>query len=216
MNITLLGPQASGKGTQGRLLSQKYKLFHLEIGNYLREKARADKEIDEIINKKGKLLSDKLTFSIVKEYLEKYAPSLENIVFDGFPRNVSQYKLLKDYLGRKGRKIDLGLFLDLSEEESIKRLSARRICTRCSWLYNLVTNPPKREGVCDRCGDSLELRPDDRPGTIKERLKSYWTTTLPLVSVFEDQGILVRIDASYPIEKIFLRIESELKRRGLV
>lgn len=216
MNIILLGPQAGGKGTQGKLLSQKYKVFHLEVGSYLREKARRDKKIDEIINKKGRLLSDGLTFSIVKEYLEKNSQGLESIVFDGFPRNVSQYKLLKDYLEKRSRKIDRVFFLDLSEDEVLRRLANRRVCPECGQLYNLLTNPPKAKGVCDRCSASLGLRPDDRPEIIKKRLKSYWTQTAPLVSVFKNEGILVRIDASDPIEKIFRKIESELKKRGLV
>lgn len=209
MNIIILGPQGSGKGTQGKLLKDHFGLFYLEAGSFLRQIASKDERIDELINKKGELLPDEEVFGLISKYLEKEKPDRENILFDGFPRSVKQYELLKQWLKKKNKKVDYAIFLDVSEAESIKRLSSRRICSRCGRVYNLITNPPKGPfGKCE-CGGDLTHRQDDKLEAIAKRLKLYKKKTKPLLEVLKQEKILVRVDGERPIDVIF---EDILKR----
>lgn len=202
MNIIILGPQGSGKGTQARLLAQKYKLFYLESGEFLREIAKTNKEIDQIINVRGNLVPDEQMISLIKNYLDNKVPEGNNILFDGYPRSIKQYELLKQWLGEKGQKIDKAFFLDISEEESIKRLSARRVCDRDGKVWNLITNPPPTPGKCT-CGGNLLQRPDDKPEIIRERLAQYQKTTQPLIEMLEKENLLIKVNGERPIEVIF-------------
>jgi adenylate kinase len=201
MNIILLGPQGSGKGTQAKFLAEKLGLFYIEMGGILREAAKVNPQIDEMINKKGQLVPDGLTLSILKSKLEKEKLDLTNLLFDGFPRSVAQYQLLKEWFTQKGVKIDKAILLEISEEETIRRLSARRICPKCGNVYNLVTTPKPINGKC-ACGGELIQRKDDFPEAIKTRLSLYNQVTFPLVEVMEKEGILVRVKGERPIEVI--------------
>lgn len=201
MNIIIFGPQGSGKGTQAKLISEKLGLFYFESGEFLRNLAESNPRIDEIINKKGELLPDEEIFSYATEYLEKNDPDGKNIIFDGYPRSVKQYELLTKWLETKDSRVDKAILLNISEEVSVKRLSARRICTKCGNVYNLITNlPPK--GVCE-CGGELVQREDDKPEAIKKRLDLYKKNTKPLIEIFKKDGLLVEINGERPINTIF-------------
>ncbi len=200
MNIIILGPQGSGKGTQARLLSEKLSLFSFESGSFLREKAKSDPRIDEMINQKGELLQDEETFSLVRGYLKKNIPTLDNFILDGYPRSLKQYELLADWLKEEGKKIDLAILLNISDQEAVRRLSARVVCEKCGTVYNLITNPPP-EGKCE-CGGNLSQRPDDKPEAIEKRLQTYHATTAPLIEVLKKDGILVEVDGERPITVI--------------
>ncbi len=210
MNIVLIGPQGSGKGTQGELLRKNFKLFHFEVGGFLRKLAKKEKRLDEIINKKGELLPDEEVFKYTVEYLGQKVPERDGILFDGFPRSIKQYTLLKKWLSEKGKKINYAVFLDVSEEISIKRLSSRRICLKCGKIYNLITNPPPKNEQCV-CGGKLIQRKDDSPDAIKKRLELYRKNTEPLLKILKKDGILLRVNAEEKIDKIFQDILKRIK-----
>jgi len=206
MNIILLGPQGSGKGTQARLLTEKLGLFYIESGDLLRAAAKDDPRIDEIINKQGQLLPDTETFSIVTDYINNNKPEANDLLFDGYPRTIKQYELLQKWLGEKGSKIDCGFYLNISDEEAIKRLSARRMDPSSGKIYNLITDPPEPEVN----KDSLIQRPDDRPDAIKKRLGWFKTTVAPMIELIRKDIPFYEVDGERPIQVIFADILQKL------
>lgn len=210
MNILILGPQGSGKGTQAELLVKKFDLLYVEMGSILRELSRTDPELDRLINHEGKLVPDERTMQIFSDFLGKNPlGSKKGLMLDGFPRTPAQYELVKAYLAKTGQKLDRAIFLDISEETSIKRLSARRICQGCDKVYNLLANPPKGD-VCDECGGALVQRTDDTEAAIRQRLKIFRERTAPLAQVLEEEGILIKVDGERPIQTIFEDICNQL------
>lgn len=200
MNIIILGPQGSGKGTQAKLLQKKFNFFYFEAGKFLRERAKTNQQIDEIVNKKGELLSDQLMTKLVVEYLKKNNSSFDNVLFDGFPRTTKQYKLFKKLLVEHKAQIDLVVLIDISEDEAIKRLSARRMDPKTGKIYNLVTAPKPGPEVDIK---SLIHRGDDKPEAIRQRLSWYKSKVLPLVESMEkDRVSVVKVDGGRPIEVI--------------
>ncbi|RLC30385.1 hypothetical protein DRH13_04405 [Candidatus Woesebacteria bacterium] len=206
MNIIVLGPLGSGKGTQARLIAEKLNLFYFEAGKFLRELAKSDSSIDERINKKGELLPDEEMFSLLTKHIEDKNPTKENLLLEGYPRSVKQYELLKEWLAKESQQIDKAIFLEISEKESIRRTSARKIDRKTGKIYNLITNPPGS----DVDTKDLYQRPDDKPGAIKKRLDWFKDSVLPMVDIFEKEGILERVDGERPIETIFKDILSRL------
>jgi adenylate kinase len=206
MILIIFGPQGSGKGTQAKLLAEARGLFYLSTGDLLREAAKTRSDIDEIMNKKGKLIPDEVTFPLMTDFLEEKG-NLDNVIFDGYPRSVKQLNLLEDWLNKKGKKIDKAILLELSEKESIRRLSARRMDKKTGKIYNLVTNPPGSEIN----KEDLIQREDDKPEAIKKRLAVYQQTTKPLVEILEKKGVLEKVDGERPIKVIFEDIMARLK-----
>ena len=201
MNLIILGPSGSGKGTQARLLCDKLKLAYISMGDLLRDAARTRKDIDEWINKKGELVPDEITFSVLKEHLEKNKV-YDNLLFDGYPRSIRQYNLLKSYLESKGVKLDMAIFLAISDEEAVRRLSARRIDVNTGEIYNLITEPPPQNIQLD----NLVHRDDDKPEAIKRRLEWYEKETFPLIKLLGEQSVLIKVDGEQPIKTIFKTI----------
>lgn len=206
MNIIILGSQGSGKGTQAKMLADKLALFYFESGRFLRELSQKDKDIKEKIDR-GELLADEKMFELVSLYLEENDPDLKNMILDGYPRSIKQYELLEDWLEEKGTRINSTIFLDISEKESIRRLSARRRDKKTGKIYNLITNPPPAK-IDKR---NLIQRDDDKPEAIKKRLEAYKKRTLPLVKLLSKKGVLMRVDGQRPIEVIFKDILSRLE-----
>ena len=209
MNILFLGPQGSGKGTQAHKLAQELGYTYIEAGKLLREEAKINPELNEIVNNKGTMAPNHITLGLIKKAIEKQSPNAQNLIFDGYPRSTEQLNDLSNYLKEKGVSIDKVFFLSISEEETVKRLSSRRTCESCGKVFNLITNPPKGENCS--CGGKLQQRIDDKPDAIKPRLKIYWENTAPLVDEFKKQGILVEIDGEQPIDEIFEKILQEVK-----
>jgi adenylate kinase len=209
MIILILGLQGCGKGTQAALLAKKFKLHYFESGALFRNLAKTHPEIDKIIHKQGGLVKDDLTFSYVKKFLEARKLK-DDLIFDGYPRSIRQFNLLKRWLARKNKKIDLAIFLRISRAESIKRLSARRKDPKTGKIYNLITNPPGPK--VDKA--SLIQRKDDQPEVIKQRIRLYEKTTLPLIKLLQKRGILVEINGERPIAAIAKDLEQIIKNLG--
>ena len=207
MNIVILGPLGSGKGTQARLIAEKLNLFYFEAGKFLRNLAKTDPSIDERINKKGELLPDDEMFSLLKKHIEKENPTRRNLMLEGYPRSVKQYELLKEWLAGTSQQIDKAIYLEISEKESIRRTSARKVDRKTGKIYNSITNPPGPEVDAE----NLYQRPDDKPEAIQKRLNWFKESVLPLVDVFEKEGILEKINGERSIEIITKDILSKLE-----
>jgi len=211
MNILIFGPQASGKGTQAHILAEKLGLFYLSTGDLFRKLSEKDSEVKKIVEK-GALPSDELAFSLLKRFIKNEHNSYQNIIFDGFPRNVNQYLMLKKWLCENNSKIDYAILLDISDKEAVRRMSARRVCSNCRKIFNLITNPPKDPEVCDKCGGKLVQRKDDKLEAIERRLSLYRNVTKPLVAVFKKEGILKKVNGEQSIEDISRELLSFLEK----
>jgi adenylate kinase len=209
MNIVILGAPASGKGTQAQLLSEKLNLFHFQTGELSRDLAKKNKRIKEIVES-GKLIPEEEMTMYALDYLTKLKPDYKNILFEGFPRFISQYEALEEFLKVKGDDIDYVISLDIDEKEAIKRLSSRRTCNKCGEVYNLVTKPPAKKGLCE-CGGKLIQREDDKPKSIKVRFVYYKKNTKKLIDYLDKRNKLIRIDAARPIDVIFQDILKKLE-----
>lgn len=197
MNILLLGPQGSGKGTQAGLLIEKFGFLSLSSGDILRKRAETDSGLKERLNN-GTFIPDEETFGILRQYLEERS-TFDNVLMDGFPRSIKQYELFKNWLSGKGTKIDLVLVLKISEEETIKRLSARRMDPKTGKIYNLITDPPGSDVDLE----SLIQRDDDTSESIKKRLDWYKNIVEPLLKHMRKEVKIVEVDGERPISIIF-------------
>ncbi len=195
MNIVLLGPPGVGKGTQAQILAKKLGLKWISTGDILRKEVAEGTELGkkaEKYMKEGKLVPDDIIIEIIKKHL-----SSSGVIFDGFPRNLSQAKALEKIMN-----VDKVIFLNCPEEVVIFRLTNRRICVKCNRVYNLISNPPKNDEVCDVCGSKLVQREDDKPEVIRKRFRVYNEETKPLLSYYREKGILYEIDASGEVSEI--------------
>ncbi len=211
MNIALLGPQGCGKGTQAEKLEQEFGLVRVETGRILRQIGDSNQPNAEIIKKmmlEGKLVSDDILAEVIKNKLE-LQPG-KGYVFDGTPRDLKQYEMLNRLLMSMGHKLDKIVFLNISEEESVVRLSNRRTCESCNKIYNLLTDKPPVPDTCE-CGGKLIQRDDDVPDAIRKRLEAYRDATLPVIAQARKEGILVEIDGSRTIEEVHKEIIEKLK-----
>ena len=214
MNFVFLGMPGAGKGTQAKIISRKYNIPHISTGDILREAVanktelgiQAKKYMDE-----GALVPDKLIVSLVKERIIQ--PDCEKgFILDGFPRNLEQAKILEEMLEEIKKTLDAVFFFSLDEEVVVKRLTARRVCSNCGAVYNMIYNPPKVEGVCDICGGKLVTRDDDKEETVRNRLRTYNKDTAPLIDYYKEKGLLYTIDASLSVNDVTKEIERHIKK----
>lgn len=208
MNIVLIGPQGSGKGTQAKLISEKYGIPHISTGDIFREIREDDSELGRKVRKlidSGSLVDDDTTNQIVKQRLKK-KDCKNGFILDGYPRNLGQAKYLDGIL-----KINYVVDVEISDKVAVDRLSSRLTCRSCNAVYNTITNPPKKENICDKCNGKLYQRDDDKPGAIKERLKTYHTQTKPLIDYYKNKRVLVEVDGREAIDKVFSDITEKIK-----
>jgi len=206
MILIFLGKPGSGKGTQAAMVAEKMEIPTISMGEILRniekENTPLSKEIKSHIDK-GNLVPDELVLQLLSERLKK--PDCKNgCILDGFPRTVKQAELFD-------KKIDRVIYIDVKDETIIKRLSSRRECS-CGMVYNLITNPPKKDGICDKCGRKLYTRKDDNPETIKNRLKVYNEQTKPLIDFYTKKRLFVKVDGERTIDEILKEIVAILKK----
>lgn len=210
MNIVILGPQGSGKGTQAKLIADKFGLFHMESGQMLREISEKDERIRNMLNK-GILVPTQETINYMDKYIKQKRADFTKIIFDGYPRDKEQYVLLTQWMKKVNDGIDYFIYINISKEETIKRLSSRRICRKCLKVYNLATKKPEKIGTCS-CGGKLFQRDDDKPKTIKKRLQIFENETKPILEMAKKETVVLKIDGERPIGVIFEDIKAKLKK----
>jgi len=217
MNLIVLGPQGSGKGTQAKMLAEKFGLEHVEMGKFLREVAKTNtdlgKEIHEIINIQGKLVDDKILKKVLHIKLADM-PREQGIIFDGVPRRQDQLEYFEDAMQEFGRKIDTVLNINIPEEESIGRLSKRWVCKK-EHILIMGKDINSEEEKCPVCGSDIFQRIDDTPERIKTRLGIYYKDTKGVLDYYEKKGILVEIDGTPSIEDVFEEILKKLHERHI-
>jgi adenylate kinase len=203
MKIIIFGPQGSGKGTQAELIARHHKLPYISTGDifryHLKNQTELGKKVAEYVNQ-GHLVPDELTNEVVKARINQPDCAV-GFVLDGYPRNKTQLEFLNQIA-----TMDFAIVIELSDEEAIKRLGGRLAC-KCGLSYHLEFNPPKKEGICDKCGDKLFKRDDDKLEAIKERLGIYHQETEPLLKIYEDQGILYRVDGANSIQEVYQGVD---------
>ena len=214
MIIIMLGAPGTGKGTVAGLLQEKLGIKQVSTGDIFRKNIKEGTELGKLAEKyiaKGNLVPDDVTVKVVEDRLSE--PDVQNgIILDGFPRTVKQAEELDKILATKGKKVDRVINLTTPDEEIIERIVNRRICSNqeCKAVYNLILNPPKKDGICDKCGSELITRKDDTEETVKARLKTYFEQTSPLVEYYQKQGVLLTELVSKSINKLGKDVAKEI------
>jgi len=205
MNVILLGPPGVGKGTQGVLLAEGKAWKHMATGDILRANRREGTALGKEAQKymdAGELVPDELIVAMVKGALAA-TPADQGVVFDGFPRTVPQAESLDSALQELGRRVDRVVVLEADDDVLVKRIAGRRSCPECGSVFNVYANPPRREGVCDKCGADLVHRPDDNPQTVQNRLDVYKAQTEPLIRFYQGrEGVMARIPGEGGVDEI--------------
>lgn len=206
MNIIMIGPQGSGKGTQADLLGPKIGAVKLSTGDLFRahivDETPLGLKVKEILAA-GHLVSDDITLAMVAERLDTIAANrVSGVIFDGFPRTEAQAEGLDELLRERGQEIDHVIELAVPESVLIERMSGRRVCTSCGASYNLAFQSTKVPGVCDKCGGELVQRPDDMPEAIHKRLQLYSEMTKPLLDFYGKRGLVATIDGNKDVETV--------------
>ena len=204
MNIIMLGAPGAGKGTQAAVLCEHFGIPTISTGNMIREALKNGTEMGlkaKSFMDEGKLVPDEVVIGIVKERLSA-DDCKKGFILDGFPRTIPQAEALDNM----GVEIQHVINIDISDEKIINRMSGRRACLNCGATYHIVSIPTKVEGICDRCGNPVVLRDDDKPETVQKRLKVYHEQTQPLIDYYKKQNILKSVDGTQPMEKVFADI----------
>ncbi len=205
MKIIMLGAPGAGKGTQAKMIADKYGVPHISTGDIFRANIKNGTELGTEAKKymdQGLLVPDELT---VKILLDRVADQdcKDGYVLDGFPRTIPQAQVLDKALAQLNETIDYAIDVDVPDENIVKRMSGRRACLACGATYHMEHVPPKMEGTCDRCGKELVLRDDDKPETVLNRLKVYHDQTQPLIDFYSEKGVLRTVDGTQPMEDVF-------------
>ncbi|MCS6802367.1 MAG: adenylate kinase [Chloroflexota bacterium] len=203
-NVILLGPPGSGKGTQAGALAEALGVIHLSTGELFRDHLRNGTDLGQLAKsymERGLYVPDEVTVAMVFDRLS-HPDAANGAVFDGFPRTLPQAEALDRGLAERGWQVDRAILLAVPDDELIRRLSERWLCRSCGASYNLTSNPPHEEGVCDRDGGPLYQRDDDRPEVVKTRLAVYREQTVPLLDYYRRQGKLIEVDGRGDIATI--------------
>ena len=212
MNLILMGLPGAGKGTQAERIVEKYGLPHISTGDMFRAAIKEETELGKKAKSymdAGELVPDDVTIGIVRERLGK-ADCQKGFLLDGFPRTTAQAEALDNLLADMGRQIDAVLYIDVDRDSLLERLTGRRICSQCGATYHITLNPPKEEGVCDKCGGELFQRDDDKIETVKTRLEVNEKQQKPLLDFYNKKSCLQEINGNQDIDDVFASIERVL------
>jgi adenylate kinase len=205
MKIIMLGAPGAGKGTQAKMIADKYGIPHISTGDIFRANIKEGTELGKKAKEymdQGALVPDELTCDLVVDRIGQDDCS-KGYILDGFPRTIPQAECLTKALEQRNDKIDYAVNVDVPDENIVRRMSGRRACVGCGATYNIVYNPTKTEGICDRCGKELILRDDDKPETVQKRLTVYHEQTQPLIEYYEKKGALAEVDGTKDMQDVF-------------
>jgi adenylate kinase len=212
LNLVLLGPPGSGKGTQGERLQEDFHLPYYATGDILRAAVREESELGRKAKEymdRGDLVPDQVIIGVIVERVCG-GEAADGFILDGFPRTVAQAEALDAELERIGRRLTAAILIDVPDDEVLRRLGGRRTCVKNGHIFHVEFDPPKNEGICDICGAALVVRDDDKPEVIKHRLEQYHELTEPLVPLYEAHGRLRRLDGKLPPDEVSDRIRALL------
>lgn len=212
MKIIMLGAPGAGKGTQAQMIADKYGIPHISTGDIFRENVKNATELGMEVKKymdQGILVPDELTVRILLDRVAK-DDCKNGYVLDGFPRTIPQAEVLEDAISKLGDQIDYAINVDVPDEDIVKRMTGRRACLSCGATYHIEYVPPKKEGICDKCGEDLILRDDDKEETVKNRLNVYHKQTQPLIDFYTGKGILRKVDGTLDMQDVFAAITAIL------
>jgi adenylate kinase len=212
LNLILLGPPGSGKGTQGERLQADFRLPYYASGDILRAAVREGTDLGHEAKQymdRGDLVPDEVIIGVIAERVER-PEAADGFILDGFPRTTAQAEALDAEMDQLDRRLTAAILIEVSDEEVVRRLSGRRTCEKEGHVFHVEFDPPKEEGVCDVCGNRLVVRDDDKPEVVRHRLEQYQDKTAPLISYYEGMGILRRVDGELPPEDVGGRIRALL------
>ena len=213
MRIVLVGPPGAGKGTQAQFIASHLAIPRISTGDIFRYNVTSNTELGRQAREfmeRGDLVPDEVTVAMVRDRLGE-DDAQEGFLLDGFPRNVPQAETLKKMMLEWDARLSVVLELVVDEDEVVRRLSGRRTCRRCERVWHVLYDPPSRTGICDDCGGELFQRDDDSEDTIRHRLEVYAEQTSPLIAFYADEGILIGIDATGPVEEVTSRAMAALR-----
>jgi len=215
LNIIILGPSGSGKGTQAKLLAKKFNLEYLESGAIFRKIAQQNtslgKKVKRIMSEQGKFIPYQIMIKIAEKTIKK-VPKKKGIVFDGFGRKLPEIKANEKFLAEQGRKLNYAFLIEVNDKEILNRLSKRRICRDCKSIFISGKTIKKGAKKCPKCGGEVYRREDDTPTKIKSRLNEYQKETLPVICYLDKKGILIKINGEQPIKKVYQDIVSKISK----
>jgi len=212
LNLVLLGPPGSGKGTQGERLQEDFRLPYWATGDILRAAVRDGTELGQQAKEymdRGDLVPDDVMVGVIAERIST-TEAADGFILDGFPRTLPQAEALDGELDRLGRGLTAALLIDVPDDELVRRLSGRRTCVKAGHVFHVDFDPPKHEGICDIDGSRLIVRDDDKPEVIRNRLETYHEKTEPLIAHYDERGILRRIDGARTPDEVSDRIRATL------
>jgi adenylate kinase len=217
LNLVLLGPPGSGKGTQGERLNEDLRLPYYATGDILRGAVRDETELGKSAKEymdRGDLVPDEVIVGVIAERIDS-EEARDGFILDGFPRTTPQAEALDAKLEELGRSVGAVLLIDVSDDEVVKRLGGRRTCEANGHVFHVDFNPPKVDGVCDIDGSPLIVRDDDKPDVIRKRLATYHEKTEPLVTYYDDKGVLRRVDGERDPDEVTEELRRTLATMGL-
>ncbi|MCF7916396.1 MAG: adenylate kinase [Candidatus Omnitrophica bacterium] len=214
MRIIIFGAPGSGKGTQAEMLAKEFSLEKISLGDILREEVKKDTDLGKEVKQymdKGELVPDQTVKNVIDANLAK-----DNFILDGYPRNGQQARTLDDILEKRDSSIDAFIYLEVSRDTIVDRLSKRRVCKNCGANYHLDTMPPEKDNICDRCEAKLVQRDDDNPEVIKKRWDVFLANSKGVFDFYKEKGVFISVDGDKDKEKVFDQVKEKLNDRKAI